>query len=258
MKCNLTLLAFCNRNWHSLFTDTVKSLERHFNMKRLSKHLVSFLLVCGIQIATTLQGSAQVAVTVNNANPWSGFMNVYDLAGGSAQGGYLWGSSWAIADLRATISGPTLTLSPNVSQWLPSDSYWVNAGQPNKWMEANFYVDVGTDFAGKSVTFSGDTIANTLVSPYSSVAVIKEFGPGYSWIGMTTVALVGGSPFSVTRDIGAGNIAQYGFLTQGPNADPATVASWGVVSLVVVPEPTSLSLLGFGILGLILIRRGQN
>lgn len=227
-------------------------------MQRLTKQLVSSVLGCGLLIAGALPSIAQVSVTVSNASPWSGYMNVYDLAGGNAAGGYLWGSGWAIADLRAAVSGPTLTLSPNVSQWLPSDAYWVNAGQPNKWMEANFYVDAGTSFAGQSVTFSGDTIANTLVSPYSSVAVIKEFGPGYSWIGMTTASLVGGSPFSVTRSIGAGNIAQYGFLTQGPNADPATAANWGLVSIAVVPEPAALSLLGLGILGLILTRRSRH
>ncbi len=177
-------------------------------------------------------------------------MNVYELSGTS-----LWGSGWGVADLPAVMSGTTLTLGPNVSAYNPADPYWVNPdGSGNKKMEANFYVDTSS-LGGNTVVFSGDVLAYTLVNPYSSVAFIKEFGPGYSWIGMTTAPLVGGAAFSVTRDIAAGNITQYGFMTVGPDANPATVGQLGTAIIAVVPEPSSIALLGLGMLATTLLRR---
>lgn len=216
--------------------------------------------LCWLAAALVLTGVAasQAAnVGVTPGSPWGGWMNVYDLVGGNTQGSYLWGSGWGTADLPAVISGGTLTLGPNTSTWNPSDPYWVNGGQPNKWLEANFYVDAGTSMGGTTVTFSGNTIANTLAAPYSSLAFIKEFTSGYNWIGMTTQPLVGGTPFSITRDIGAGNIAQYGFMTLGPNADPATVGTWGQVVIAVVPEPAAGALLLLGLAGLALRRTSR-
>ena len=110
-----------------------------------------------------------------------------------------------------------------------------------KWMEANFYVDVPTALAGQTVTFTGTCLSNTLVSPYSAIAVIKEFGPGYAWVGMTTADLVDGSDFTVTRSIAPGHITQYGFILTGPDADPATVASLGKVVIAVTNIDPSLS-----------------
>jgi len=211
----------------------------------LKKQMLSWM-VGGLLLAG-LSGSQAGTVGVTPGSPWSGWMNVYELVGGNAQGNYLWGSGWGIADLPAVLSGGTLTLSPNVSTWNPSDPYWVSGGQPNKWMEANFYVDAGTSMGGTSLTFSGNTIANTLVTPYSAVAFIKEFTSTYGWVGMTTSPLTGGSGFSITRDIAAGNIAQYGFMTLGPNADPATVSLWGQVVIAVVPEPAVGALLLLGL-----------
>src|SRR3990172_785399 len=159
-------------------TDTREIFENP--MKHSMKNLTTSVIACSLLIAGAIQGHTQT-VFVDPGSPWGCWMNVYDLVGGNTQGGYLWGSGWGTADLPAIISGPTLTLSPNVGTWNPTDPYWVNAGQPNKWMEANFYVDVGASFAGNSVTFSGNTIANTLVSPYSSVAFIEEFTSSYGW-----------------------------------------------------------------------------
>ncbi len=164
-------------------------------------------------------------------------MNVYNNNGG-VQGGYQFGSSWGLGALTAYFVGTNYAgMIPNTNTWNPNDNYWVNTNTipytGNKWMEANFYVDVGTGFAGQTVTFIGDTLTNSLVSPYGCVAVIKEFAPGYAFIGQTTASLVPGSPFNVVRTIGAGNICQYGFITTGPDADPATVASLGAVAIKV-------------------------
>jgi hypothetical protein len=186
---------------------------------------------------------------------WIGYMNVYSNAAGT-QGPYVSGSSWGLSDLRSSTAGSTLTLSPNINTYNPTNSYWVNPdGSGAKWMEANYYVDKSTALAGTTVEFLGQTLANTLVGPYSSVAFIKEFTASYGYIGMTTAPLVGGSPFDITRAIAAGDVAQYGFMTTGPNANPATAAALGMVQVLVIPEPAALALLALGLLGVPLWRR---
>lgn len=198
-----------------------------------------------------------VNVTVDPTQSWQGWMNVSNLNPDQTPGAWQFGSGWGAADLTASLTPTTLTLGPNVNTWNPGDPYWVVDGQPNKWMEANFYVDVFTSFAGATVTFSGDTLANSLVAPYSAVAVIKEFTSGYGWVGMDVVPLVGGQSFSVSRTIGAGNVTQYGFMLQGPNADPATVGLLGQAVIAVIPEPSSLAVLSLGLLALGLARRSR-
>ena len=125
----------------------------------------------------------------------------------------------------------SVTMIPNTNTWNPLDPYWVDTNtvpySGGKWMEANFYVDMPTALAGQTVTFTGTCLSNTLVGPYSAAgAVIKEFGPGHAWIGMTTAALVDGSEFTVTRDIAPGHITQYGVILWGPDPDPAGSPVW--------------------------------
>ncbi|MCS7091138.1 MAG: PEP-CTERM sorting domain-containing protein [Verrucomicrobiota bacterium] len=209
-----------------------------------------------VWLCNPLSVSAQSAV-VDPSYSWVGYMNVYNLVGGNSAGSYLWGSPWGVADLPAAWIGTELRLAPNTSTWNPSDPYWVNNGQPNKWLEANFYVDMGTAWGGQTVTFSGSTLENSLVAPYNAVAFVKEFTPGYGWVGMNTQTLQSGTAFSVSRAIGAGNIAQFGFMVTGPNADPATVAGLGQVRIAVIPESGTLALMGLGwvALGLRCLRR---
>jgi hypothetical protein len=213
-----------------------------------ARHLRTFLLgslICGGLVH--FHATAQTTVQVDSTKNWVGYMNVYALAGGG-QGGYQFGSGWGTGALTAFFTGTsTATLVPNTNTWNANDNYWVNTNTVpatgNKWMEANFYVDTGFTLAGQTVTFTGTVISNTLVSPYTAVAFIKEFGPGYSYIGMTTEPLSGGSSFTVTRAIGAGNICQYGFMTTGPNADPATMSSLGKAVMAVNNADPSLSAL---------------
>ncbi len=209
-------------------------------MNPLKTRLCSSLAFCAI-LGAALQGNAQSTVQVDSTKTWVGYVNVYNLVGG-AQGGYLWGSGWGTPALTAYFNGTsTATLMPNTNTYNPTDPYWVNPdGSGAKWVEANFYVDT-TALGGQTVTFSGTVQSYTLVAPYSAVAFIKEFAPGYSYIGITTVPLVGGSAFTLDRAIGPGNICQYGFMTTGPDAKPATVASLGNVVLVVNNADPALS-----------------
>jgi hypothetical protein len=200
-------------------------------------------------VGAALPGQAQTTVQVDSTKPWVGYMNVY-LNVDNTEGGYQFGSGWGTAALTAYFVGTNyVVITPNTNVWNPADPYWVDTNtvpySGNKWMEANFYVDVGTAFAGQTVTFIGNTLSNTLVSPYTSLAVIKEFAPGYSFIGQTTAPLVPGTPFNVQRAIGAGNICQYGFITTGPDADPATFTTLGNVALAVNnADPTINTLAG--------------
>lgn len=204
-------------------------------------------LAAGALLVSAQTSQSQTTVQVDSTKPWGGFMNVYNNVGGT-QGGYMFGSGWGIGALTAYFVGTNyLGVIPNTNTWNPADPYWVNTNtipySGAKWMEANFYVDVGTSLAGQTVTFIGDTLTNTLVSPYTSLAFIKEFAPGYSFVGMTTEPLVPGASFSVVRTIGGGNICQYGIITTGPDADPATVASLGTVAIKVNNADPSLSTL---------------
>src|SRR4051812_5269718 len=208
------------------------------------KSLVSSNLSFCLLLVAASHARGQTTLQVDSTRNWVGYMNVYALSGGG-QGAYQFGSGWATNALPAYFTGTsTATLLPNTNVWNPNDNYWVNTNTVpaigNKWMEANFYVDTGFTLAGQTVTFTGNVLNNTLVSPYTAVAFIKEFGPGYSYIGMTTAPLSAG-PFTVTRAIGAGNICQYGFMTTGPDADPATAASLGKVVLAVNNADPSIS-----------------
>ena len=201
-----------------------------------------------------LSASAQVTVTVDPSASWIGYMNVFDLP---ADGGtYRWGSSWGTADLPATFSGTTLTFGPNLNCYNASDSYWANTdGSGAKNMDASMYVQSDA-LAGQTVTFDGTTVANTLTSPYTVVAFIKDFSSGYALVSSTTVALTSGADFSLNLATVAGDHIQYGFELIGPDANPATASALGNVQVTaLVPEPSTFALLGLGLLGTLSLRR---
>lgn len=207
------------------------------------------LLITSFAAGTILFTTQAATVGVDPSKTWLGYVNVFELPANG--GGYLWGSTWAPADLPATFSGTTLTIGPNVNTYNSTDAYWVQAnGQGNKQMDASFYIE-DASLAGSPITFSGNVLANTLVAPYTTTAFIKEFTPTYSLVGQSTAALVGGSTFEVNYTAAAGNIVQYGFETVGPNANPATVASLGSVQIAAVPEPGTfgLAVVGLAMLG---------
>jgi hypothetical protein len=186
-------------------------------------------------------------------------MNVFQLP--SNGGAYVFGSTWGVADLNSSWSGPTLTLTPNTIN--DPDPFWYTpSGGPgatgNKTMDANLYVETTGLYTGQTVTFTGLVLANTLVSPYTSVAFIKDFAPDYSSFNIITAPLVNGV-FSInllTVNDPARHI-QYGFETIGPNVWATDVAAKGSVQITVVPEPSTLALALGGLGALMFVRRQE-
>jgi PEP-CTERM motif len=212
-------------------------------------------VVGGVLLCAAVRVEADTTLTVDPGAPWVGFMNVFDLP---ADGGaYEFGSPWGVPDLVALFDNPSSTLSLYAAPIGTSDSYWYveGAGFPgahgNKSMDANLYVEATDTLGGQTVTFKGNVLSNSLVSPYTSVAFIKDFLPDYSSSVSTTVALTPG-PFSISLLTSAdpGHHVQYGFETIGPNVFPTDIASKGLVVIsTAVPEPASVLLAGIAALG---------
>ena len=184
---------------------------------------------------------ADVTVTVNASAPWQGFMNVFELPANG--GGYVFGSPWGTADLRAVISGSTLTLSPNTIGD-PATFWYQGGGGPgapgNKKMDANYYVQPpdGT-YSGQTMTFQGFVTSNTHTAAHTSVAFIKDFAPDYSSSNTITAPLVTGQPFSINLALvnDPARHVQYGFETIGANVWSTDVAPFGSVKLSVISIP---------------------
>jgi len=214
-----------------------------------------YLLACVLSVGLFCAKPADAAVIVgpDSSAPWQGFMNVFELPANG--GGYVFGSGWGTADLTATFSGNVLTLGPN-SVNDPSTFWYQGGGAPghpgNKNMDANMYVQSDT-LSGETVTFTGTVLSNTLISPYTSVAFIKDFAPDFSSFQQITAPLTPG-PFliSLATTPGAGRHVQYGFETIGPDVWVTDRGPVGEVQIASVPEPAGIAMLG--VAGVALLR----
>jgi hypothetical protein len=214
------------------------------------KRMVSMLIVGCATLFAIDRASAQVTVTVDPGASWLGFMNVFELPANG--GGYVFGSPWGTADLKATFSGPTLTLGP--APISTGDSFWYQNGTGgpgaagNKTMAASMYVEQTGPLSGQQVTFTGRVVSNSLIAPYTTVAFIRDFAPDYSSNTSATIPLTSGV-FSVTLATNGapGRHVQFGFETTGPNVWPTDILANGTVQIVAVPEPSSIALLAIGI-----------
>lgn len=202
----------------------------------------SFALCALLGSAASLQ--ADTTVVVKSSANWLGYMNVFELPANG--GGFVFGSGWGVADLRASFSGSALTLSPNTigdpnEFWYQNTSGTAtapNVGGPgqlgNKIMEANLYVEVNDgSLSGQEVTFTGNVSAFSLTDAHNTVAFIKDFAPDYSSFNIQTVLLSDASPFSVSLITlaGSGRHVQYGFRTTGENVWITDVAPFGTVQI---------------------------
>ena len=84
-------------------------------------------------------------------------------------------------------------------------------------------------YSGQTLPFKGNVLSNTLVSPYTSVAFIKDFAPDYSSNVSVTAPLTAGA-FSLTLStLPVRRHVQYGFETIGPDVWITDVAAKGNV-----------------------------
>lgn len=200
---------------------------------------LSSLSVAALALALGSSSAQAVNVGVDGTKTWLGFMNVSELPANG--GAYDFSSVWATADLNATFSGSTLTLTPNTSidQTNPNDPYWWvggAGGDPNKNMDALMYVQ-DDSLAGQFVTFAGTCVTNTLNYPYTCVAYVKDLDANFNTVTVFTVPLSSGTSFSVGIPTNPGDHVQYGFETVGPDARLTNVANLGLVQ-VAVPSST--------------------
>ena len=193
--------------------------------KTLQLVAILFCSFAGIQ-----NGIAQNSVSVNGADLWTGYANVFLTDGTTFQ----FGSGWGLADMKSVVNAGanTVTLYPNYNTYNAADPYWSNGAIGNKIFEGNTFVE-NNAFAGQVLTFTGNVTSNTLNSAYTAVAFIKGLNPatGYSTDVFVSAPLVAGQPFSITTDaaIPAGLVVQYGFTVKGLNANPAQEAALGNV-----------------------------
>ena len=219
------------------------------------KLTILVLTFCGA-IFAGIQANAQATFTVDPTQNWIGYMNVFELP--SNGGGYDFGQAWGTAALDAYFTGPTLTLTPNsnIDATDPNDPYWWQdngTGPGNHIMAASMYVE-DDNYSGGTVTFTGDVLNNTLVSPYTSVAFIDDFTSGYSLVNTVSTANLADGVFSISLNINPGDVLQYGFITTGPNARVAALPGLGEVNVTAVPEPSTVALFVGGILSVGILR----
>jgi len=188
-------------------------------------------------LLTSFSTLSQNVVEVNASDNWVGFMNVFNLAGG-----YEFGSTWGVADLRTDVDVPAnqISLHPNYNTYAdnPTDPFWVNqtTGAGEKVCEASTYVEPGATFNENELTFSGEVISNTLSADYTAKFFIKALDPNDNYQdalgGSKVFDLPACGVFSVTAsdiELAAGLIVQYGFSIKGPNTNPADEATNGKI-----------------------------
>ena len=226
-------------------------------------NLIKHIAVCTF-VGAALSSNA-TTVTVDSGILTLGYMNwtptAYTLANYPGGGG-TGGGSWGLADLQAGFSGNQLTLAPTINAYAAGNAYWTNPdGTGANQMDASIYAENTGTYVSTTLTFTFDVFANTLVSPYTSTAFIKEFAPDYSSFTISSVALTPGiGSVSLAISGNAADHVQWGFETFGPDANPVGAEALGsvIINPVAVPEPTTLALAGLGGTALLTMIRRRN
>ena len=195
-----------------------------------------------------------------------GWMSVFDNNAG-AQGGYLWGSGWGVADLKTVTSDDlTFELFPNINNYADTggtDAYWSDlAGDGNKWLEATTQREHVLVAGETAASFDFNVSAFDLDSRYTLQVFIKTLDPlaGYGVSAIDSVDVTGtmGTTTLSLSSLVEGQILQVGYQMSGLNANPAT--DWGSVTSTMqdfqaVPEPATFGLLVISGGGLVMFRR---
>lgn len=221
--------------------------SNNFSRSRLLKSLAILWCISALHFGTVTSQAVttNVYITTNTIPLLLGYMNWYTNLTDWTNNVRIDGSAWAWADLPAIFNyqNGAVTLSPNTSVYNASDPYWVKPdGSGAKVMEANFYAEDDT-LVGKNIIFKGNCWTNSLANGYFTRAFIKMFtnGNSYSSFLYNSVNVTSGAPFQVAL-VGNTNFGhvQWGFLTVGKDANPATVASLGRVVLASNAPPTNV------------------
>ena len=178
------------------------------------------------------------AQTLNGA-----FAAVSNLDPGPARGAFVFDTPFADLNLAvATQSGANISIAPNFNFYAdnPGDAFWRDNGGAgpggNKWVDMSAFENtlvLGTGTMSEQ-TFTACVNSNTLASGYTTTAFIRVFAEDYSALfGEVTAPATGSIELSIPL---AGDVnvqVQKGFLTSGPNANPADAATVGTVEVTV-------------------------
>ena len=147
------------------------------------------------------------------------------------------GDNWGINDLKSTVAVNLVRLQPNFSIWRNeyNNDYWFDENGNCKFypLEASTFV-TNNNLQGADLEFTGAVTNYTLDAAYTAEAFIKVFDESWNMIVAKLYLLEGEGNFTVTatqEELASGVNIQYGFVVNGPAANPAEESALGNVTL---------------------------
>jgi len=220
------------------------------------------------------------ASSVGSDNPnqlWQGYMQVFDVNGNAPNyDTFQFGGLWTLGDVKTTVESSTsLLLQPNFNLYgLGTDPYFTNQTTKAgiKWTVGQSFTSPGGGLRAASTdgiltftaTYNNTLAAGYTVRPWVNIVGGGDWGVDYNWSAKIfgDALATGTGTFTIdTMSRGIGNfgsnaLLQIGFEVQGLVANVADASTLGSVRITpaAVPEPSVVSLLGFGVAGLIATR----